>query len=99
MNYDLAIVGLGAHGSSVLHRAAQAGLKVIGIDQFSPPHKRGSHYRDTRITRLSHAQGEPEGGHLAPIVKAGNSWRETFEEADNPLFVKTGYLNMADSRI
>lgn len=93
MSYDLAIIGLGAHGSSILHRAAQEGLKVIGLDQFSPPHTKGSHHGDTRITRLSHFKSD----HLLPLIIAGYSWRETFENPVDPLFIKTGYLRINSS--
>ncbi|MBI1327420.1 MAG: N-methyl-L-tryptophan oxidase [Alphaproteobacteria bacterium] len=90
MKYDLAIVGIGSHGSAALHRAAQEGLKVIGIDRFDPPHTRGSHHGDTRITR----EAQFEGDHLVKIVQAGNKWRESFEDKNDPLFVKCGCLNI-----
>lgn len=90
MKYDLAIVGIGSHGSATLHRAAQEGLKVIGIDRFNPPHDKSSHHGETRITR----EAQFEGDHLVKIVQAGNTWRKTFEDAPDSLFVKTGCLNI-----
>lgn len=50
---DVAIVGLGLMGSSALYQLAKRGFKVVGFDQFNPPHTLGSSAGDTRITRLA----------------------------------------------
>lgn len=39
---DVIIAGLGAMGSAVLYQLARCGVKVLGLDRFSPPHDRGS---------------------------------------------------------
>ena len=40
--YGVAIVGLGAMGAAALYQFAKRGVKVVGIDRFTPPHDRGS---------------------------------------------------------
>ena len=40
-----------------MYQLAKQGVKVLGIDQFSPPHKLGSTHGETRITRLAVGEG------------------------------------------
>ena len=42
MRYDVIVVGLGAMGCATVYQLAKAGVNVLGIDQFAPPHKLGS---------------------------------------------------------
>jgi sarcosine oxidase len=65
MNHaDVVVVGLGAMGSVTTYQLAKRGVKVIGIDRFSPPHVFGSTHGDTRITR----QAIGEGKAYVPLV-------------------------------
>jgi len=50
-HYDVAVIGLGALGAAALWRLAEQGIKVIGIDQFAPPHDRGATHGQTRLFR------------------------------------------------
>ncbi len=77
--YDVIVVGLGAMGSSALYQLSQRNLKVLGIDQFNPPHSFGSSHGDTRITR----QAIGEGKSYVPLVLRSY---EIFEEIEK----KTG---------
>jgi len=49
--YDVAVIGLGALGAAALWRLAEQGAKVIGIEQFSPPHDFGATHGKTRLFR------------------------------------------------
>ena len=51
-SYDVIVLGLGAMGASASYQLALRGASVLGLDQFDPPHERGSTHGDTRITRL-----------------------------------------------
>lgn len=62
-HYQFIVLGLGAVGSATLYQLASKGYKVLGIDQFSPPHTLGSTHGDTRITR----QAIGEGTHYTPL--------------------------------
>jgi len=52
--YDLAVVGLGALGSSTAWHAARGGLSVIGLEQFELGHERGASHDSSRILRHSY---------------------------------------------
>src|SRR3954471_17848847 len=49
--YDTIVVGLGAMGSATLYHLAKRGQRVLGIEQFTPGHTRGSSHGDSRIIR------------------------------------------------
>ena len=87
--YDVAVVGLGAMGSAAAWQAAKRGAKVLGIDQFRPPHALGSSHGDTRITRLAIGEGDQ----YTPLVLRSNEiWRELERETGERLHVVTGGL-------
>ena len=52
--FDLAVVGLGALGSSTAWHAARRGLSVIGLEQFELGHERGASHDSSRILRHSY---------------------------------------------
>jgi len=59
MVYDLIVVGLGAIGSATLYQASKSShKKILGIDQYDPPHDLGSSHGETRIFRLANAEGD-----------------------------------------
>jgi len=53
-NYDVVILGAGAMGSSALYHLAKKGKRVCAVDQFNPPHDRGSSHGETRIIRQAY---------------------------------------------
>jgi len=55
--YDVIMVGLGAMGSAALYQLAKRGKKVLGIDQFSPPHSYGSSRGGSRVIRQAIGEG------------------------------------------
>lgn len=72
-SFDFAVIGLGALGAAALWQLSKSGKKVLGIDQFSPPHTMGSSHGETRITRL--AVGE--GADFVPLVMRSHEiWQE-----------------------
>jgi len=40
--YDAIVLGLGAMGAAATYQLAKRGAKVLGIDQYAPPHEFGS---------------------------------------------------------
>src|SRR3989344_930795 len=86
---DTAVVGLGAMGSAALYQLAKRGEKVLGIDQFSPPHNRGSSHGESRMT----SQVLGEGEELVPLVlRSREIWDEIERVAGVRLLFKTGGL-------
>ena len=61
--YDVAVLGLGAMGSTAAYQLAKRGARVLGIDRHAPPHEFGSTHGDTRVTRIACGEG-PEYSRL-----------------------------------
>ena len=49
--YDFTIVGLGTAGAATCMTLARRGFNVLGIDQYNPPHRKGSHHGASRSVR------------------------------------------------
>lgn len=87
--FDIAVIGLGALGSSTLWQLSKSGKRILGIDQFFPPHTMGSSHGETRITRL--AVGE--GMDFVPIVKRSHEiWKEIEGLTGQNIMTTTGGL-------
>src|SRR5579864_4791310 len=88
-SYDTIVLGLGAMGSAAAYQLAKRGQKVLGIDQFAPPHAFGSSHGETRITRLAIGEGEQ----YTPLaLRSHEIWREIERETGANLFHVTGGL-------
>ncbi|WP_440534332.1 N-methyl-L-tryptophan oxidase [Variovorax sp. YR566] len=91
-HYDVIVVGLGALGAATLYQLSQRGARVLGIDQFSPPHDQGSSHGDSRITRLAVGEGDE----YVPFVQRSHAiWRELEARTGKPLMTTTGGLILA----
>lgn len=91
MPFDVAVIGLGATGSAALYRLATRGQRAIGIEQFTPGHRRGSSHGETRIIRL----GYFEHPSYVPLVRAALAlWRALESEAGEPLLTVTGVIEL-----
>lgn len=86
---DAIVVGLGAMGSAATYQLAKSGKNVLGIDQFSPPHSKGSSHGDTRITRLAIGEGEE---YIPLALRSHDIWREIEAETKRSLLTTTGGL-------
>lgn len=85
--FDTIVIGLGATGSAALYQLAKRGNRVLGIDQFSPPHAYGSSHGDTRITRQAIGEGEQ----YTPLsLRSYELWREMERETGRNLLTITG---------
>ena len=70
--YDVIVLGVGGVGSAALCHLARRGVRVLGIDRFSPPHDRGSTHGHTRVIR----QAYYEHPNYVPLLR--ESYREWF---------------------
>jgi len=87
--FDTIVFGLGAMGSAALYQLAKRGNKVLGIDQFTPPHIFGSSHGDTRITRQAIGEGEQ----YTPLSQRSYEiWRELERKTGKKLLEITGGL-------
>jgi sarcosine oxidase len=89
MIHDVAILGLGAMGSAAAYHLARRGAKVLGIDQFDPPHTNGSSHGETRVIREAYF----EHPCYVPLVQRAYAlWSELERESGEHLYLKTGGL-------
>ena len=87
--FDTIVLGLGAMGSAATYQLAKVGNRVMGIDQFNPPHSLGSSHGDTRITRLAIGEGEQ---YTPLVLRSHELWREIERESGREILVTTGGL-------
>ncbi len=87
--WDTIVVGLGAAGSATLWQLAALGQRVLGIDQYTPPHTLGSSHGRSRIIREAYFE-DPQ---YVPLVqRAYTGWRELEALSGAPLLRETGGL-------
>ena len=86
---DVIIIGLGAIGSATAHRLAQRGWRVLGLDQYAPPHTHGSSHGLTRIYRQAYWE---DSRYIPLLLRAFDLWRELEAESGRPLLHLTGSL-------
>jgi len=89
MRFNTIIIGLGAMGAAALYQLAKTGQRVLGIDQFAPPHRLGSSHGETRITRLACGEG-PEYTQFAR--RSHEIWCELEAQTRKSLLVQNGFL-------
>ncbi|WP_432512988.1 N-methyl-L-tryptophan oxidase [Kineococcus sp. SYSU DK001] len=86
---EVAVVGLGAWGSSTLWRLATRGVDVIGIERFGIGHEMGSTHGATRLFRV--ACLEHPG--LVPLAQRSRDlWRELETVSGSSLLDQVGAI-------
>lgn len=95
--YDVAVVGAGTMGSQAGLHLARAGLSVVLLDAWEPPHGHGAHHGETRLYRQAYAEGAP---YVPLALEARKRWLDLEREARVPLFHPWGVVNVQpeDSR-
>ena len=91
-NYDVIIIGLGATGGAALYHLAKSGSRVLGLDQFTPPHNRGSSHGHTRIYRQAYFEAPV---YVPMALRALELWHDLEAETYRRLFRNTGALTIA----
>jgi sarcosine oxidase len=91
--FDVIVIGLGAMGSSTVYQLALRGQKVLGIDQFTPPHAFGSSHGKSRIIREAYF----EDPLYVPLVKrAYHGWAELQARSGKRVLTRTGGLMIGE---
>jgi sarcosine oxidase len=88
--YDLAIVGLGALGSSTAWHAARRGLSVIGLEQFELGHENGASHDSSRILR--HSYHTPE--YVDLTFAAYDDWADLEAATGDSFVTVTGGIDL-----
>src|SRR3989475_10530252 len=69
---DVIVLGLGAMGSAAAYHLARRGVRVAGIEQYTPAHDRGSSHGRSRIIREAYFE-HPD--YVPLIQRAYELWR------------------------
>lgn len=89
LHYDVVVVGLGAMGASALDHLSQAGLRVLGIEQFESPHALGSSHGETRIIRQAYFE-DPR--YVPLLQRAYTLWEDLERRSGESLLHLSGGL-------
>lgn len=87
--FDCIVLGVGAMGSAACLALARRGQTVLGIDQFEPPHDRGSSHGETRIIRRAYFE-HPD--YVPLLHRAYEQWDALADESGMPLIRRVGLL-------
>jgi sarcosine oxidase len=87
---DLAVIGLGALGSSTAWHAASRGLRVVGLEAFGVGHDRGASHDTSRIIR--HSYHTP--AYVALTFGAYDEWSRLEDETGEQFVTVTGGLDL-----
>ena len=89
--FDVAVVGLGATGSAALMTLARRGVRVVGIERFTPGHDRGSSHGETRIIRLGYFE---HPSYVPLLRRTYQLWRELEAAAGRTFMHTTGIIEI-----
>jgi sarcosine oxidase len=91
---EVIVVGLGAMGASAAWRLAQRGVRVLGIERFSPGHVQGSSHGHTRLFRVACL----EHPNLVTMARRSRElWLELEELTGRRIFDQTGAITIGPS--
>src|ERR1041385_2022309 len=91
VQFDVAVIGLGAMGSATLATLARRGVHAVGIEQFRPAHDRGSSHGETRIIRLGYFE---HPSYVPLLRRTYELWRELEAETGQRLMRTTGIVEI-----
>ena len=89
--FDVIVIGLGAMGSATAFHLASRDQRVLGLDQFHPPHTQGSSHGQTRIIREAYFE---HPAYVPLIQRAYELWGDLQNgfPGEEPLLTLTGGL-------
>jgi sarcosine oxidase len=87
--FDVIVLGLGGMGSAAAYHLATRGKRVLGLDQFSPPHDRGPSHGRNRVIRQAYYE---DPSYVPLLLRAYELWRELERESQTELLTVTGGL-------
>ncbi len=93
-HFDSIVIGVGGVGSAALWQLASRGERVLGLDQFQPPHKQGSSHGQTRIIRQAYFE---HPNYTPLLLDVYNQWQELSEQTSRQLYHEVGVLQIGPS--
>ncbi len=88
---DVIVLGLGGMGSAVACHLARRGVRVLGLEQFTPAHDRGSSHGQTRVIRQCYFE---HPSYVPLLMRAYELWRELERDSGMDLLLLGGGLMM-----
>ncbi|HYM70122.1 MAG TPA: N-methyl-L-tryptophan oxidase [bacterium] len=86
---DVIVVGLGAMGSAAAYQLAARGKRVLGLEQYTAAHDRGSSHGGSRMIRLT-LYREPD--YVRLLQRAYELWRRLERDTGASVLTITGGL-------
>lgn len=98
VEFDLAVIGLGAMGSAAASFAAARGARVLGIEAHFPAHALSSSHGDSRLIRLGYFE---DPSYVPLLRRAYGNWRALEARLRAEILTVTGVLQIGrpDSKI
>ena len=93
MSYDVAIIGLGGIGSAIAAHCAGRGASVIGLEQFTPAHDRGSSHGKSRMIRQAYFE---DPAYVPLVLRSYELWRALERQNGHDLLRITGVLSVGE---
>jgi sarcosine oxidase len=90
-SFDVVVCGLGVMGSAALRELSRRGLRVLGIDRFTPGHDRGSSHGATRVIRLDYFE---HPSYVPLLRRAYELWHELEQASGQKLIHITGIVEI-----
>lgn len=87
--FDVIVIGLGGMGSATAYQLAQRGQRVLGLEQFTPPHDRGSSHGKSRIIRQAYFE---HPSYVPLLLRAYELWQQIEQETAEEVLIITGGL-------
>jgi sarcosine oxidase len=87
--FDVIVAGLGGMGSAAAHQLAARGVRVLGLDQFTPPHDKGSSHGKSRVIRQAYYE---DPAYVPLLLRAYELWEQLERESGEKLLTITGGL-------
>lgn len=88
-HYDVIVVGLGGMGSAAAHHLARRGVRVLGLEKFTPAHDRGSSHGGSRIIRQSYFE---DPAYVPLLLRSYELWEELARDSERDVYRLTGGL-------
>src|SRR5688572_11667120 len=87
--FDAIILGLGGMGSAAACHLAARGKRVLGLDQYAPPHDKGSSHGQSRVIRQAYYE---DPTYVPLLLRAYELWRRLEQDSRKDLLTITGGL-------
>ncbi|MGV9801638.1 N-methyl-L-tryptophan oxidase [Mycobacterium sp. NPDC003449] len=91
MAHDVIVIGLGGMGSAAAYHLAARGLRVLGLEKYTPAHSKGSSHGGSRIIRQSYFE---DPAYVPLLLRAYELWDRLATDTGREVYRQTGGLFM-----